>query len=190
MASGVIQRIVSGGQTGVDRAALDVALLLDIPCGGWCPRGRKAEDGTIGERYPLQETQSSDYRQRTAANVLASDGTLILHTGRVIGGTAFTVRTAKRAPRPCFIVDLETSPPYSTVLTWIRNQRIRVLNVAGPRESQARGIYRQARRWLYGLIVQGSELQLCVIPAFCSAAPVEPPSADGRPPCSPPLPGR
>ncbi len=158
MASGFIACIVSGGQTGVDRAALDVALLLGIPCGGWCPRGRKAEDGTIAERYPLQETQSSDYRQRTAANVLAADGTLILHRGRLMGGTAFTVRTAKHAPRPFFIVDLKTSPPQLNALTWIRDHQIRVLNVAGPRESQARGIYRQARRWLYDLLVRGTDV--------------------------------
>jgi predicted Rossmann-fold nucleotide-binding protein len=74
----LIKRIISGGQTGVDRAALDVALELGIPCGGWCPKGRLAEDGSIDLRYPLKETNSSEYRERTEKNVEDSDGTLIL----------------------------------------------------------------------------------------------------------------
>ena len=156
MPSGFIERIVSGGQTGVDRAALDVALLLDIPCGGWCPRERKAEDGTIAERYPLQETRSSDYRQRTLANVLSSDGTLILHSGRLAGGTALTLRLAKRVRKPCCVVDLGASPSPNDTLSWIRRYKIRVLNVAGPRESQARGISLRAHRWLLDLMVRGS----------------------------------
>jgi hypothetical protein len=151
VASDFIERIVSGGQTGVDRAALDVALLFGIPCGGWCPRGRKAEDGVIADRYPLQETRSSDYRLRTTANVLASDGTLVLHRGRLTGGTALTVQIAKCAPRPYFLVNLKMAPSPNNTLTWIRNHRIRVLNVAGPRESQAHGIYVLARRWLLDL---------------------------------------
>lgn len=154
-ASPLIERIVSGGQTGVDRAALDVALLLGIPCGGWCPRGRKAEDGIIAYRYPLQETASSGYRERTAANVWASDGTLILHQGRLTGGTALTVQIAQYASRPRFLVDLSTLPSPSETLLWIRKRRIRVLNVAGPRESQARGIYLRAHHWLLNLVVQG-----------------------------------
>lgn len=148
MASGFVERIVSGGQTGVDRAALDVALLLGIPCGGWCPRGRKAEDGTIAERYPLQETQSSDYRQRTAANVRDSDGTLILHHGRLTGGTALTVQIAEHTSKPCMVVDLGTAPSPTNTLNWIGNHHIRVLNVAGPRESQSPGIYLRAHHWL------------------------------------------
>ncbi|MEZ6054758.1 MAG: putative molybdenum carrier protein, partial [Planctomycetaceae bacterium] len=83
--------IVSGGQTGVDRAALDVGLDLDLPCGGWCPRGRKAEDGPIDERYPLKETESAKYDVRTRRNVRDSDGTLVLTVGDPIGGTALTV---------------------------------------------------------------------------------------------------
>ncbi|MGF1615672.1 MAG: putative molybdenum carrier protein [Gammaproteobacteria bacterium] len=149
-----IERIISGGQTGVDRAALDVALLLAIPCGGWCPRGRKAEDGLIADRYPLQETRSRDYRHRTKANVLASDGTLILYTKRLMGGTALTLRCAKGAHRPYCLVDLNLPPSPSNTLIWINNHSIRVLNVAGPRESQAPGIYWQARRWLLQLFAR------------------------------------
>src|SRR5436305_1193025 len=83
--------IFSGGQTGVDRAALDVALELGIPCSGWCPRGRRAEDGTIPPRYPLQETRSLAYPVRTRWNVRDSDGTLILTRGRPDRGTALTI---------------------------------------------------------------------------------------------------
>src|SRR6266571_9073801 len=83
----VVSKIVSGGQTGVDRAALDVALELGIPCGGWCPRGRRAEDGIIPERYPLIETPTTAYPQRTERNVRDSDGTLVLTVGRADGGT-------------------------------------------------------------------------------------------------------
>ncbi len=154
MASGLIEHIVSGGQTGVDRAALDVALLLGISCGGWCPRGRKAEDGTISRCYPLQETGSGRYRERTAANVVASDGTLVLFQGRLTGGTALTVRIAERAPRPYFLVDLSKPASPNETLTWIRNHGIRVLNVAGSRESQEPGIYLDARRWLLDLAAQ------------------------------------
>src|SRR3954454_8651242 len=89
-------KIVSGGQTGVDRAALDVALALGIPCGGWCPKGRKAEDGPIEDRYPLSETPSSDYRQRTLWNIRDSDATLILTWGEPTGGTLLTVKECRK----------------------------------------------------------------------------------------------
>src|SRR3954447_14624932 len=96
----LIQRIVSGGQTGVDRAALDVALALGIPCGGWCPRGRGAEDGLIPERYPLVETPAADASQRTRWNVRDSDGTLILAWGEPTGGTLLTVQACRETGKP------------------------------------------------------------------------------------------
>src|SRR5437660_8666127 len=97
-------KLISGGQTGVDRAALDVALELGLPCGGWCPRGRKAEDGVIPDRYPLAETPSPSYRQRTRWNVRDSDGTLILVRGRPTGGTALTLASARRLGKPVLVV--------------------------------------------------------------------------------------
>src|SRR6516225_6913367 len=101
-----IAKIISGGQTGVDRAALDVALELGIPCGGWCPKGRRAEDGPIPQRYPLQETGSKEYPVRTAKNVRQADGTLILTRGPSDRGTALSVRLAGKHKKPCLCVDL------------------------------------------------------------------------------------
>ena len=107
----LVEKIVSGGQTGVDRAALDVALKVGIPCGGWCPKGRKAEDGAIPDRYPLTETSSASYPVRTEKNVNDSDGTLILKVGPVTGGTARTVKAAKKLK----ILDLSSG---NNVLCW------------------------------------------------------------------------
>jgi len=100
---GLIERILSGGQTGVDRAALDVALELGIPCGGWCPAGRRAEDGRIPAIYPVQETESRNYAVRTRRNVRDTDGTLVLVNGPVSGGTRLTVKCAddENKPRGC-----------------------------------------------------------------------------------------
>ncbi|MGH8704162.1 MAG: putative molybdenum carrier protein [Burkholderiales bacterium] len=138
-------RIVSGGQTGVDRAALDAALALGLPAGGWCPRGRIAKDGRLARRYPLQETPSADYAPRTESNVRDSDGTLILNRGRLDGGTLLTARLAARYGRPCLVVQLERRVDLVRLRGWIARHRIRTLNVAGPRESKRRGIYEQAR---------------------------------------------
>jgi hypothetical protein len=92
-----VKKVVSGGQTGVDRAAVDVALELGMSCGGWCPKGRKAEDGRIPDQYPLQETPSADYRQRTEWNVRDSDGTVALTFGEPTEGTAQAIRMAENS---------------------------------------------------------------------------------------------
>ena len=149
----VIERIVSGGQTGVDRAALDVAIALGLACGGWCPKGRKAEDGRLDERYPLKEAPTEDYAQRTTWNVRDSDGTLILTRGEPTGGTAQTVDDAVWLRKPSLIVDLAQAADPAVVREWLAQHRIRVLNVAGPRESKDPGIYREASQflqWLFG----------------------------------------
>jgi hypothetical protein len=144
----VIERIVSGGQTGVDRGALDAALALGLPCGGWCPRGRLAEDGPIDPRYPLRETPSSRYPERTEWNVRASDGTLILTRGRPTGGTALTATVARRLRRPLLVLDLDGSPDPAEVKRWADTHDVAILNVAGPRESQQPGIQEEARAFL------------------------------------------
>jgi hypothetical protein len=109
----MLAKIISGGQTGVDRAALDVARELGLPCGGWCPKGRRAEDGPIPARYPLVETASASYPQRTRQNVLDADGTLILTMTPPTGGTALTIRIAEGNDKPYLVVDLsrETNLP-------------------------------------------------------------------------------
>lgn len=143
-----LRRLVSGGQTGVDRAALDVALELGLPVGGWCPRGRLAEDGPLPERYPLEETPSQEYPQRTEWNVRDSDGTLVLTRGRPSGGTRLTVRLAAKLEKPCLVLDLEADPDPSQLRAWLAEAEVAVLNVAGPRASGQPGIHEQAARWL------------------------------------------
>lgn len=144
----MIEKIVSGGQTGVDRAGLDAAIALGTPHGGWCPRGRKAEDGTIPTIYQFQETPTGDYRQRTEWNVRDSDGTLILTRGEPTGGTALTIRLATAHDKPCLVLDLEESPSPVAVRGWVTANDIRVLNIAGPRESGCPGIHDQVLEFL------------------------------------------
>lgn len=137
-------RVISGGQTGVDRAALDAALRLGLEIGGWCPRGRRAEDGVIPDGYRLRETPSRDYAERTERNVLESDGTLILYRRVMTGGTHLTARIARRVGRPLLACDPERGLDQDSMLAWLLDHRIRVLNCAGPRESAAPGIQVQA----------------------------------------------
>lgn len=142
-------RIISGGQTGVDRAALDAALDAGLPCGGWCPAGRRAEDGAIPERYPLRETESENYRARTRLNVHAADVTLILTRDAPTGGTLFTLELARELGRPHLVIDLagggDAEAVAKAIRGWLEGLTYRTLNVAGPRESGCPGIYGQAR---------------------------------------------
>lgn len=146
-------RIVSGGQTGVDRGALDAARHLGIPHGGWCPRGRLAEDGVIPPEYELRETESREYPVRTERNVHDSDGTLILYRRTLSGGTALTHRFCRKHAKPHCMIDLvDDSRPIAVrteiVRGWLAKHRIRVLNVAGPRESNEPGIQRESAEFL------------------------------------------
>lgn len=156
-------RILSGGQTGVDRAALDVALDLGLNIGGWCPRGRRAEDGRIPDKYPLVEMTTSEYEPRTRKNVVAADATLVIHRGAMTPGSALTLRIAREVTRPNFAVDLEhyTSVTAEHVRAWLKARLIVltvgaktefVLNVAGSRESSAPGIYEEASVFLRALL--------------------------------------
>ena len=149
----MLKKIVSGGQTGVDRAALDAARGLRFQTGGWCPRGRRAEGGPIPRRYRLSETPSRDYAQRTSWNVRDSDGTLVLNRGRLDGGTLMTVELArKRHSKPVLILDLDRRLDRSRLRAWVARHHISTLNVAGPRESKRPGIYREARDALLKLL--------------------------------------
>jgi len=145
--------IISGGQTGVDRAALDAAIAAELAYGGWCPKGRLAEDGPIPFSYQLRETSSAAYRTRTARNVRDSDGTLVLLRDRMQGGTRYTVRYAEKIGRPFLIVRLSglLDQDIGSVIGWLREHAIAVLNVAGPRESSEPGIQAEARQWLLRL---------------------------------------
>jgi hypothetical protein len=147
-----LAKVVSGGQTGVDRAALDAAMRFDVPAGGWCPLGRLAEDGPISLAYPLEETPTALYQERTLWNVRDSDGTLILTYGEPVGGTALTIAFVRKENKPCLVLDLAEAPRIAPVQEWIRAHNIRVLNVAGPRESTAPGIYTLAREFLEALM--------------------------------------
>ncbi len=147
-----IAKVVSGGQTGVDRAALDAALALGLSCGGWCPKGRRAEDGVIPERYPLQEAPTEDYAERTELNVRDSDATLILTWGEPRTGTKLTMDIAKTLSKPCFVADLSRGVNLSAVRDWLFGARPETLNVAGPRASKNPKVYPAALKTLTALL--------------------------------------
>ena len=192
-----LTKIVSGGQTGVDRGALDAAIAAGLAHGGWCPRGRRAEDGVMPRRYNLRETPSVRYAVRTAWNVRDSDGTLVLILSSTInrqrqkdndwakalnyfvllvnpglkagamvksficqransillaGGTKLTAELTQRFGKPCMIVDLDGVSDAGAVAEWINENSVGVLNIAGPRESEAPGIAEKARRFVVGVI--------------------------------------
>ncbi len=140
--------IISGGQTGVDRAALDFALDNGIPCGGWCPKGRFAEDGTIPAHYPLKETDSSDYADRTRKNILDSDGTLIIYSKSMDPGTELTLRLCNDLNKPLMIHSDDFPIQSKDFQSWINNNNIHDLNIAGPRESKITDIYKSTLKIL------------------------------------------
>lgn len=143
---------MSGGQTGVDRAALDVALELGWERGGWCPAGRVAEDGPIPARYPLRETPSSDAAERTACNVRDSDATLLLTTGAPSPGTELARDTARELGRPVYTWHVTSPADAGSFRRWLQVYRVGTLNVAGPRESESPGVYATARVLLRTLL--------------------------------------
>ncbi len=137
-----LAKIVSGGQAGVDRGALDGALAAGFPAGGWCPEGREAEDGPIPSHYPLIELPNAGYRERTRKNVVDSDGTLVIYFGELSGGTAATVKHCEQLQKPVVVVNgdtLNAADAAGQAAAFIAAHSIAVLNVAGPRESKHAG---------------------------------------------------
>lgn len=148
--------VVSGGQTGVDRAALDWAIGHHMEHGGWCPKGRLARDGPLALTYRLIETESAGYRQRTKRNVADSDATLILNTGELEGGTLQTLRFAQALKKPHRVFQLDQAKLADLALEiveWLKPEQYAVLNIAGPSEEKRPGIY--------ALVI--SVLDLCVV---------------------------
>jgi len=143
-----LRKVVSGGQTGVDRSALDAALEHGLAIGGWLPKGRRAEDGQVPERYEgLRETDSSEYRVRTEWNVRDSDATLALYRGTLHGGTALTVKLANGYERPVLQLNLslyDAEDAAARIRGWLAERDPAVLNVAGSRESGDAGIHAAA----------------------------------------------
>ena len=175
----MVTKIISGGQTGVDRAALDAAIECGVSIGGWCPRGRRAEDGQIDDQYPLRETPDASYKQRTHWNVRDSDGTLILlMDAPAAGGTAETLEACRRFAKPCLEVLLSAASRQpslrdhssssagdrmhaaaksahgapDTVDSWLCREGVQVLNVAGPRASEFSDVYPAAFEYMRTLL--------------------------------------
>ena len=151
-----LEKIISGGQTGVDRAALDAALASDFLCGGWAPLGREAEGGIIPQHYPLDECGQSGTEERTRLNVRDSDATLILTKGAdstaLVDGTGLTIEWAAKLSKPYLVVDLGQPADPDGVAEWLQGTGILVLNIAGPRESTAPGIYKSAFDFINALM--------------------------------------
>lgn len=140
----MVTKIISGGQTGADRAALDVAIKLGISHGGWIPKGRLTENGRLDNKYKLKEMETANYNKRTEQNVIDSDGTLIISNGKLSGGSDYTREMLLRHGRPWFHIDLNKTTFLQAeryIRSWLAEHKIEVLNVAGPRESKDTAIY-------------------------------------------------
>ncbi|WP_321288077.1 putative molybdenum carrier protein [uncultured Sunxiuqinia sp.] len=134
----ICNKIISGGQTGVDRAALDACLNAKFSCGGWCPAGRKAEDGEIPLTYPLQEIWSTSYDDRTRKNINESDATLIVYEEKLSGGTLLTYNYASEKNKPIFL--FKVSPflideTLEQLFHFLKINQVETLNIAGARAS-------------------------------------------------------
>lgn len=148
-------KVISGGQTGADRGGLEAAIDLGLEHGGWCPRGRRAEDGAVPARFGLEETPTADYPERTGRNVVSSDATVVFTFGAARGGSELTLRLAREHRRPHLHVDLGKlgdEGASARLREWLRAASVRVLNVAGSRESEAAGIGERVRRIVRGAL--------------------------------------
>lgn len=149
-----LRKIISGGQTGVDRGALLAAIDHGVNHGGWCPQGRRAEDGAIDQKFELRESPTREYAERTELNVMDSDGTLILFRHEISGGTKLTRRLARKYRRPLLEIELstETNENLKAILSWIESHQIHTLNIAGPRESGEPGIQKVTQKIVAALL--------------------------------------
>lgn len=153
-------KIISGGQTGVDRAALDAAGTFGFPHGGWCPRGRKSTNGRIPDHYPLQETSSARYDQRTRKNIEEADAVLVIHFGPPTGGTALTLEISRRLGKPFLGIDLAVENPDHALLecrNWLKFRQPQILNIAGPRDNSEGTIHKAALSFLTRLFALYSQ---------------------------------
>jgi Circularly permutated YpsA SLOG family len=155
-----LEKIVSGGQTGADRAALDVAIELGIPHGGWISKGRKTERGSLAAKYQLKEIPTDSYPKRTEQNVIDSDGTLIISDGPLTGGSEYTRQMAERHEKPWIHADtnrVSIEAAVQLVMAWINGNEIKVLNVAGPRSSKDPTIHTTVKRILKAVLLPSHE---------------------------------
>ena len=132
-------KIISGGQTGVDRAALDAALKHGIDCGGWCPAGRLDEFCRIPDRYPVKELEEGSFAERTLQNVKDSDGTVVIYFNELRAGTEYTVYCCKQLQRPRKLINAANVSPQDAaklIVDFVGEHKIDILNVAGPRQSE------------------------------------------------------
>ena len=156
----MFEKIISGGRTGADRAALDFAIKQKIPHGGWGPKGRLADDGNLPKKYKLTESPSTSYRRRAVQNVIGSDGTLIVSHGRLTGGAAYTKTVAKKYNLPILHIDLNKNQVLRSaieILTWLNDNNIKVLNVGGPSASKDSKIYKGVKDVLKNLLILESK---------------------------------
>lgn len=144
----MLKKIISGGQTGADRAALDVAMKFNIEHGGWIPKGRRTEEGALPAQYQLIEMGTEDYRERTKKNIINSHGTLIISRGELTGGSKLTQSYAKVIGRPNCYIDLLNQEEFEAgiiIKSFIMENQIKILNVAGPRLSHCPSIYQDVK---------------------------------------------
>ena len=154
----MLKKIISGGQTGVDQAALDASIKYSLPHGGWIAKGRKTEAGTLPDKYKLQEMLTDSYSIRTKQNIIDSDGTVIISHGKLTGGSKLTENLAMKHKRPCLHIDLNRTPAFITaskINSWIVENKIETLNVAGPRASKEPEIHQDVMYIIEGVILLG-----------------------------------
>jgi hypothetical protein len=151
-----VTRIISGGQTGADRGGLEAAIALGIPHGGYCPRGRLAEDGAVPFKYDLTETASAGYPDRTLRNIAEADGTIVFIESMASAGpgSRLTINTALKVRRPVLTIEMSQSRKVaaSRIRSWLRRYKIETLNVAGSRESKSPGLEEAVKELLMAVL--------------------------------------